>query len=634
MKKQIFKSMIISAIIASALIIISLGLASAAEASYCCEKTLNGAWCQNDAQANCDPAFKSAPTACDSTSYCKRGCCFDSHEGLCMENTAQRVCEDAKGTWADDEKCDIIQCQLGCCVLADQGAFVTLTRCKQLSGFYGLETDFRKNINDELTCIATAGGEEKGACVKTDPATGGKTCKFTTRSECKEGYAEIIVNVTNETTGEAKAAEAGTGFYADILCSAEELGTECGPSQKTILLEGKDEVYFQDTCGNQANIYDAERYDDREYWKKVFRKSESCNYGSSNAGSTSCGNCDYFLGSIGRKATGILGRPAYGDYICIDLSCKSQGKRHGESWCVSDSPSGDGKDTAGSRHFKEVCLNGDVLTEPCADYRGEICIEGTFNGFSEAACRANRWQDCLQQEEKADCENTGIRDCLWKTGYYYSEKTLQIEKSIGDEEAKKLEIEQTPEGVCLPNYPPGLNFWGASDATSSSSTTGAGTGNFSSKTPAFGTGYVNPTKTAGGTSASGACAVGNAKIAFKWEKVTRLWPRNDEAWECANDACKKFDKDPANANITSSEAKTWAKEMNEFCYRLGDCGGYINWLGAYTEEGYAAYLGQKRVAGSGGAKIKEAEKTANSSATTTTGSVVLDLIKNMFGGAE
>ncbi|MBM3247519.1 hypothetical protein FJZ17_03205 [Candidatus Pacearchaeota archaeon] len=582
-----------------------------AEANYCCEKTVSGAWCQNAPQEQCDSSYQAAPTSCESTSYCKAGCCFDSREGLCMESTPQRVCEASNGTWADNKDCNIIQCQLGCCVLADQGAFVTLTRCKQISGFYGLKTDFRKTITDELTCIATASSSDRGACV-TDNGVGGKTCKFTTRDNCK-GSSLVLDNSTN-------ASKSAPGFYKDVLCTAPELGTDCGKSTKTTLRDGKDEIYFTDTCGNVANIYDANRYDDPKYWRNVYKKSQSCGAGASNAGSKTCGNCDYYLGSIGKRATGVLGKPTYGDYVCVDLACKKQGKKHGESWCVTDKPIGEGLDTVGSRYYKEVCLNNEILTEPCADYRNEICIEGKFGSFTEAACRPNRWQDCLQQLEGDDCTNVDVRDCIWVPEYYYSTTTGQIEKSTNDTNSDGNLNDPSPKGICMPNYPPGFNFWGSSNAvvfSSSRSSTNA-TPSFGANAPSFGTGYVNPASS--GTSATAMCAQGNADITIKWKKTEKplvFWDdeEQDGEWECKQN-CQYVLSRRLSGNEQPDKFinyQAWANEMNNICFKFGDCGGYINFLGEYTDEGYAAYYNNRRIAGSGGAEV--IQSTANTSTT-------------------
>jgi hypothetical protein len=57
------------------------------------------------------------------------------------------------------------------------------------------------------------------------------------------------------------------------------------------------------------------------------------------------------------------------------------------------------------------------------------------------------------------------------------------------------------------------------------------------------------------------------------------------------------------------EVKTIAEEMNQICYKLGDCGGKTNWIGAYTEDGYAGYFNNKRLAGAGGAEVITKTKT-------------------------
>ena len=640
--------------------ILLLQLTSAAEVNYCCEKTTNGALCQNAPLEQCDSGFKVSPTACDSTSYCKAGCCFDSNEGLCMESTPQRVCEENEGTWADNKECDIPQCRLGCCIIGDQGAFVTLTRCKQLSGFYGIDTNFKKDIADELTCIATAQKADKGACVYEDTETGTATCRFITRDKCQTSGLGSQDNFTSNTS----AFEIKSGFYKDILCTAEELGTDCARSSKTAIVETKDEVYFTDTCGNLANIYDASKYNDKEYWRRVFTKEESCGYGQSNAGSKTCGNCDYYLGSIGKKADRILGRPTYGEYICVSLNCKKQSKKHGESWCVSDSPSGNGEDPVGSRYFKEVCLYNEIITEPCADFRNEICIQGSFSGYSEAACRVNRWQDCTQQKEQDDCENRDARECMWIEDYYLSEQSGQIEKTNNN--SKKGAI--TPKGLCVPNYPPGTEFWGQeantftgtttkTNATASkstaSSTTSTGTTSTNAETPKFnegsyGTGVVQSNSK---FSASDQCSLGNSKLSIKFEKTEKplkFWDEEeqDPDWECDESwgNCQYLsEEDEKKGRISEEAVKEWAKDMNKICITLGDCGGYINWLGRYTDDGFAAYLNNERVAGSGGSEILEQEKkqtgVAGTGTATTpeftnpqpTGQVIRDLIKSIIG---
>ncbi len=397
------------------LAIFLVGIISSQGISYCCERTIDGAWCQNSPEENCNDDYRKVPTSCEATSYCKLGCCYNSQEGTCMENTPQKVCEDSNGVWEDDVECGIPQCELGCCLIGDQAAFVTQTRCKRLSSLYGLEIDFRTNIGNEIQCIASATSDVKGACVFEKEFE--KTCLFLTKRECQEI--------------EVSSADSNVNFHDGYLCSAEQLGTNCGPTEQTICVEGRDEVYFVDSCGNLANIYDASKIENKEYWSKIYGKAKSCSPGSSNADSATCGNCDYYLGSTCKdyKRAEDKVRPNYGDKICRDLSCEYDGKSysHGETWCAN--AKGTKNNLPGSRYFRLVCYNGDVSVEPCADFRQEICIESDIEGFKTAGCRVSMWQDCASQDNEKDCENTDRRDCEWAGGR------------------------------CVPLYSPGFNFW-------------------------------------------------------------------------------------------------------------------------------------------------------------------------------
>lgn len=499
-----------------------------AKVTRCCEKAKWGAWCQNAAPGNCDTSngLKESLTSCDATSFCKMGCCYDSNEGICMENTPERVCELNKGTWADSASCEIPQCNLGCCLLDNQAAFTTLVRCKKLSAQYGLATNFRKDIASESSCINLAQSEDRGACVYEQEFT--KTCKFTTKGECdlmknkKSGNLTVSGNVT---------------FHKDFLCTAEELGTNCNIQDKTMCIEGKDEVYFVDTCGNPGNIYDSSKRNEKAYWRKVIAKKDSCGYSSSssslgNANSASCGNCDYYSGSFCKQydKSKDTSRPTYGDYICRDLNCKktADGKsyKHGESWCIYDAATGDGQDLAGSRQWKHVCIAGEELVEPCGDLRSEVCLQDKITtekgDFQQAACRVNRWQDCVAQNKKDDCENEDKRDCQWIEGVIGQDQlvaagntttvTTTEKSSEGESEVKELK----KHGVCTPDIPPGLKFWTAGEA-------------------------------------EGNCAQGNAVCVVGYEK-------------------KLIGSKKATTNAECLEA-SWTKKRQEVCQSLGDCSG-------------------------------------------------------------
>tara|TARA_Y100000296_G_C5175176_1_gene259661 strand:- start:691 stop:2295 length:1605 start_codon:yes stop_codon:yes gene_type:complete len=410
------------------------------QGTYCAERTLGGAWCLNVPLNEVDQNFRFVPTSCESTSYCKPGTCVDSQEGTCMENTPQRICElpggEGGGVWFDKEVDEVPQCQLGCCLIGDEAAFVTQTRCKQLSSLYGLETNYRTDIQSEVQCITTATSQNKGACVFERDFE--RTCKFTTREECQ--------NTQSNSSGGL-----GGGFHEDFLCSAESLGTNCGPSEKTTLVDGKDEIYFTDTCGNLANVYDAARQNDKTYWEKIVGKAESCGIENTNgnAGSSSCGNCNYFLGSTGKRYDRGIDpvSPQFGDFICRDLGCDYNGEdfKHGETWCDVSSENEENK--PGSRYHRLVCYNGEVSVEACSDFRQEVCIQDSVNDFKTAACRVNKWQDCISQTSQKNCENTDRRDCQW----------LNANTNNEDDEGVSR---------CVPKYSPGFDFWTEGDAES------------------------------------------------------------------------------------------------------------------------------------------------------------------------
>jgi len=430
------KNLILLGIVFSLLLI---SLVGATERTVCCEKTKatperGYLFCQNVPEEQCDPSAQKVPTSCESTSYCKLGYCYNSVEGTCLDNTPRVVCNANGGIWSEEMP---KQCELGCCVLGDQAAFVSLVRCKRLSSFLGVQVNYKKEITNEVACILSVQNQEKGACVFESEFE--KTCKLTTRGDCTQNI--------NKTKG------SNVQFYPGKLCSAEELGTICAPTRKTMCVPGKDEVYFQDSCGNPANIYDSSKVDDKRYWSVILDKLDACSPSNGNANSKTCGNCNYLQGTICRQAE-KNNKPIYGDYICDDLNCKktSNGKsyKHGESWCVYDDAGtfGKGNNAVGSEFFKHICINGEEVLEACQGFRAQECIEDSIETpvgpFSQAACRVNRWQDCTAQDNKKDCENIDKRDCIWKEGISLGNSTIG--------------------GVCLPKNSPGLKFWEGSEA--------------------------------------------------------------------------------------------------------------------------------------------------------------------------
>jgi len=554
------------------LVIIFIGLinfiSAPGETSYCCERlTKNddargapGAWCQNAPEKQCHANYRKVPTSCEATSYCKLGTCYNSNEGTCMENTPQKVCELNKGIWKEGAPDSIPQCQLGCCLIGEQAAFVTLTRCRSLAGVYGLEINYRTDIQSEVECIMSASPDVKGACVIDNGIE--RTCKFATKKECQDirgspapgestggFFGGLFGGGDQESQG---SLETNIEFHEGFLCSDENLSTNCARTKKTTCVEGRDEVYFVDSCGNLANIYDASKVNDPNYWKEIYSKAESCSLSDQPQLSPTddaitgytivqsrekCGNCDYYSGSTCKSAKSG-DNPTYGNNICKDLGCEYEGHkyRHGETWCADSrgkseiivNESGEIQNSEfnpeqenipGSRYFRMVCYNNEISVEPCAEFRNEVCIESEVgkgtDKFKTAACRVNMWQDCVAQDNKDDCVNTDKRDCQWIDSG---------EKDNGDTDRRENK-------VCVPKYAPGFNFWEE------------------------------------GTDAESLCGLASTTCQVKYEK------KLGDSWECV-DNCECLKKG------TGQGAKGgWETDKINLCKSLGDCGWKDNYLG-------------------------------------------------------
>src|SRR3989344_7873322 len=246
MVKKSWSMLILGVFILTILVFLSINQVSAVgETFVCAEKTKSGAWCQNVPKDQVAPGFRQALSSCEATAFCKLGTCVNSKQGECRPNVPQRVCQQSNGVWILGKPDEIPQCQLGCCLVGDQAAFVTQAKCKSLSSDYGVETSYRTDIRTETACIESANPDVKGACVIDDGFE--RNCKLLTKSECQ---------LLEATAGSGSNENSSTEFHEGLLCSAESLATNCGPSQKTTCVENKDEVYFLDTCGNLANIYD------------------------------------------------------------------------------------------------------------------------------------------------------------------------------------------------------------------------------------------------------------------------------------------------------------------------------------------------------------------------------------------
>jgi hypothetical protein len=499
------------------------------EQLYCCEKTkvnndgTGGVWCEMAEEDECDISFSSpAATSCESTSYCRLGCCYNTKDGSCSLNTPKKVCDEKGGVWNQDSTCNIQQCQKGCCIQGSNAFIDTITGCKYSSSNLGISLNFNQQITNEIECRLQVTSENKGACVYEENSQ--KTCKFTTQKEC----LELRKQETGETTAEAsksffqrifgsgdkeatQTTERSVEFYESKLCTNEELETNCLKTKKTTC--SNDRVYFTDSCGNIGNIYDSSKYEDVSYWTRVYNLDESCGYEDGSKNSDSCGNCEYLLGSIcGLKRTGDT-TPRIGDYLCRSLDCSYQGQTysHGESWCATKTYGNKGteQNLPGSEYFVLKCNNGEVTSESCGSYREKICEEEeVVKGFSVAKCIANNWKDCYEQTSEKDCENTDKRDCKWTESKWLNQFAQ-----------------------CVPKNAPGFDFW------------------------------------EDGTDAESICARGTIKCKVTYDKG--LFGDDYD--------CKK------NCFCLTQE---WKDLVSNTCSALGDCGVSVNYIGqeGYNEE--------------------------------------------------
>ena len=277
----------------------------ATASNVCCEKTVAGAICQNAPASSCDTSdgLRTAPTSCDATSFCKLGTCVDGTEGTCLPNTPQSECQKSNGTWKSETPAQLPECKLGCCIIGSQAAFVSPSRCRALSSQYNLNMTYDSSITNEVQCLATAGGSEKGACVYKKGIE--KDCSITTKKTCTKGT-----------------------FYSGDLCTDTSLNTICTKTTKTTCVPGKDGVYFVDSCGNLANVYDFSKANDRNYWNKI--QEPTCGDGKDSA---TCGACNFYNGSTCKTyKRGDSVRPKLGDNVCKSLDCSYKGKtyKHGD----------------------------------------------------------------------------------------------------------------------------------------------------------------------------------------------------------------------------------------------------------------------------------------------------------------
>lgn len=251
----------------------------------------------------------------------------------------------------------------------------------------------------------------------------------------------------------------------------------------------------------------------------------------------SCGNreeikqgCSIFTGTIcGVYRPSIDEEPQEGEYVCRDLSCDVDVQ--GEQ-----------------RHYK----NG----ESWCEYEGLI-----GDGRDVVGSRHVR-KICYMGEEKIEpCSDYRNQVCVgtnkeFVNGDDFSEAVCRVNhwrscyQYNGEQEGMAEKCEQNPDckiqgvhidkfgfDVCVPNYPPGF------DLKTESSRGG-----------------------------------GEDECSFGSQECTVIYVKRVSGWKCqTNCACEK---------------PGFTQQMNDLCINLGDCGGYVNWVGEYTDDGYTSGAGR------------------------------------------
>jgi hypothetical protein len=565
-----------------------------AQVNVCCEQTKQGEYCQYVPEGDCTSGVGAAPTSCDKTSYCDLGTCIDRDgEGYCYSNYPKATCESTGGIFQSEKNANKVEeCAKGCCIIGTQADFVTENRCKtETMVFPDLTMDFRSDIKTEYKCLEVANRAQKGACV-----TDSGSCMYVTDAECDFTPKKISAALEGESN---ETVEHFTGFYPDKYCSQLAfIDPLCAPANPQIggvgdakdtgCIDGSDDVWWFDSCGNPEGV------------------KEPCDYADGDL----CGDND----NDGRYTCESTG--CYGDKIqypnqdikfAIDESdvnydnVKEGGVLNGESWCQYDYSlpqikggqkivdfaadeeiafpyafkaredypfklksikdnlrdiSYASREPVGSRHYRTICINGEQLVEPCADYRKEWCLEGDVENkitdsefdYTESRCVENRWQACI---DECNTATPGMGEFDWK-------------------EAQKKDLECCSDytkrdcawagGKCTPRIAPGARFWEEE---------GEGNCGKASMECSF------LVKCDGWNSIFGQCDdSGNNVVSGGWRPVT---PTGEEI--SINDVpCLKDEDGVPGADFIQAS--------NNLCRSHGDCGASYNVDGDYTYGGF------------------------------------------------
>ncbi len=263
---------------------------------------------------------------------------------------------------------------------------------------------------------------------------------------------------------------------------------------------------------------------------------------------------------------------------CTPGSTESDCSKTRLDGCVSDNAcgSGGGELSVGSRFYSQYCLNGEVYTEPCDDYRMSYCSEET-----SGSCEVNQGASCYGAK-KDECDSDF---CVWYDPR--GNETLAKEFNLS---------------LCMPKIAPGTELTSAIGTAATSTDNICSLGNLGPIKVKFDHDFDNCNRWYIVTASTGT-TFGYAGIfdldKADWEKfdhcnrgylfypecnnLNQLWDLVDEG---TNDNAEA-DNGPELAKWIANKSQLMLLPdprlltlLEERCQALGDCVGKTNWIGA------------------------------------------------------
>lgn len=582
---------------------------SAQTTSTVCAVHSSQGWCQDVLPSQADPNYPTYSVSCSQgPGECAIGTCVNTKTGTCLQSPVITCPTSDGGQFYSTSISNTPVCQQGCCIIGTSSSLTTQAHCDaEAPNYPGAQETFRSDVTNEIQCLMLANPNETGACVYD---TGkGKTCKFTTKSDCSS-----IEKTSSSAT-----------FYKNYLCTNQNLhnlGVNCTKTKMTECLTGYDQVYFQDSCGNRANIYWAGEYTDANYWNYVAGTNNvplppavNINSGSSTDPSSVAndGNCDSFSGSTCsayNKAIDLTGA-TYGTNVCRNLNCVSgpfvqqfkndpklgDGRTpvNGESWCARTDPSdptkiifgdntgltgsSDGssllvsslsktQNLPGSSDYVMGCYNGQITTTLCDNTRNKICSQtGNSSTVFNGVCTLNQWSSCYTQNSSSACNSAG--NCQWVIGASIlrdkNGTLLVYDNSTGD--LVQMVDKKGSGGIIAGqgNKPDGIDDKGRPGAAC---------------VPKYAPGFSVSADSSQKAQASAVqiCNIAstNCFVNFTRSAASSLLYSNfpTKGWKIDASSITCLNND---GNLTN--ATGWVTNFTNMCFALGDCGVSLNYIG-------------------------------------------------------